>query len=418
VLEHLQETSRLAAVGGAEYLTGLIADCPRDAAPHQLAETVRRKSQIRSLLHLLREKETECHAPGADPRVIEEDLVRCALLVRQPDAQEAVSYAEVLRRETDRIERGESEPALLFGVREVDRLTGGLGRGEVGIICGRPGTGKSIFCAMQLHHAAAAWGPVLYVSLEMGAAELVRRDLAGLTSLSYRDLREAGNWSEAAGAAERFNEWELASIRKAREHLAGPGSRIWIDEFASSLTRLVSRVHRYRLQHGIDAVIVDYGQLVADDTGPRSAGKAEEVMRVARALKNEVAVPVRIPVWVAVQANRQSDGRTRDEKPKPLGFSDLGWSSEWEAVAGRILFLNPHPELGSRDTEARRHLLLDVAKNRHGAQGKTPLVLDGPRFRLAPLEQRTLEPPEGVSEASWEKHLAWERRAREEGGEA
>ena len=55
---------------------------------------------------------------------------------------------EVLEREIERIERGEEEPSLLFGLRAIDALTDGLGRGEVGIICGRPATGKSIWCAM------------------------------------------------------------------------------------------------------------------------------------------------------------------------------------------------------------------------------------------------------------------------------
>jgi replicative DNA helicase len=394
LLEHLGDGGRLRAVGGADYLEGLLAEAARDATAEHLAETIRKKSELRALLFLLRDKETECLQPGAEPGAIEEDLVRSVLLVRQPDAEEAVCYAEVLRQETERIERGESEPALLFGLREVDRLTGGLGRAEVGIVCGRPGTGKSVFCAMQLHEAGASWGPVLYISLEMGAAELVRRDLAGLTNIGYRDLREAGSWDERAAASTRFNGFEIEAIRRARERLLPVGRRMWIDEHASTLTRLVSRVHRYRLQHGIEAVIVDYGQLVTDDMAGRGSSKAEEVMRVARALKNEIATPAHIPVWVAVQANRESEGKSRDQKPKLLGFSDLGWSSEWEAVAGRIVFLNPHPEYSSRDTETTKHLLLDVAKNRHGAQGRTDLVLHGPRFQFAALERRDLGGPE------------------------
>lgn len=374
VEERLNRLRRLETSGGSEYLRLLQQADTRSASLETYAGLIRHKSELRGLIHMCQQIEYEARQAEAEPEPLREYLTAMLLATTPRGLQEAVNYAEVVDAELERIERGKTEPNLMFGLVELDRYTEGLGRGEVGIICGRPGTGKSIWCAMQLRHAAESWGPTLYVSLEMSGPELVRRDLAGATDYTFRQLREA-----RLGQG-RFGADDLAILRDHAQRQRAVHKRIWIDEHACTLQKLVSRIHRYRLQHQIDAVIVDYGQLVSDDTGGKRS-KTEEVMKVARALKNEIAVPGKIPVWVAVQAGRGSD--SRNEHPKPLGFSDLGWSGEWEAVAGRILFLNPGT---GGETSAGNPIMLHVAKNRHGGCGSVPLYLNGPKFQFTSAE--------------------------------
>lgn len=397
VAEHLTAAGRLADCGGREYLRRLIHACPRAETVATYARIVKAKARLRDLIALCDDTARQCHQEGAQPDALEDYLTRLLLSYRGREPREAVCYADVLEAELARIGQGETEPVLEFGMRAIDRLTGGLGRGEVGLICGRPGTGKSVWCAMQLHAAAQAWGAVLYVSLEMGAAEVVRRDLAGRAKLTFRELREAARFDDD-GRRSPFTAGDRERLENARRDLLQAARRIWIDEHSSTLSKLVSRIHRYRLQRDIQALILDYGQLVRDDTAGKGVAKAEEVMRVARALKTEVAVPENLPVWVAVQANRNSE-QGMDRK-KMLSYSDLGWSGEWEAVAGRILFLNPDPGRAADPEKKRNPILLDVAKNRHGTRGEVRLTLNGPEFRFEEETERYAgeEPPESTGD--------------------
>jgi replicative DNA helicase len=393
VTEAMAQAGTLHKAGGVEYLRRLAGQPFGGEGLTSYARIVRDKSRLRGLLQLLRLSDEDARKANADPARIEEQLVRMLLMYRQQKDGDVSCYADVLEEEWRRIEAGESEPALEFGLGGVDRITGGLARKQVALVCGRPGYGKSVWCAMQLHHCAQTWGACLYVCLEMGGAEVVRRDLAGMTAMTYQELRESAHIGDS-GKRRPLTQAAKDRLRDAKDRLRESGRNIFFDEYAGTLTKLISRVHRCRLQWDIQLLVVDYGQLVRDDTARGSVSKAEEVMRVARALKTEVAVPENIPVLVAVQANRNSE---RDGKTKTLSYGDLGWSGEWENVAGQIAFLNPDAERSGNDSPERRHVLLDIAKNRHGGKGQLPLILNGPRFRFEE-EDRTRDDREAPPE--------------------
>jgi replicative DNA helicase len=175
----------------------------------------------------------------------------------------------------------------------------------------------------------------------------------------------------------------MAAIQRARDRIRDVGRKVLIDTSAFKLSRLISRVHRYVLQHGIRGVVIDYGQLIEDDTAGRHLSKTEEVMRVARAARNRIAHPLNVPVWLLAQANREVEKRKKDNRPATLTMSDLGWSNELEAVAYQIVFLNPNPDRFQHDTDTLKHVLVDVHKNKNGTTGLVPLVFNKPRFRFA-----------------------------------
>lgn len=393
LMEELRRQGQLEQMGGAVYLAGLSQAVPTAAHVENYAAVVKTKSDLRALIDFCGETLASCYEPEADPEQVRQGLTLALLQQQGRAVAEAVNFADVLRLERERIARREAEPMLEFGIRSLDWLTGGLGRGEVGIIAAQPGGGKSALALMQMVHGAMTWGPMLYVSLEMSAQMVGRRQYAASTPYSYVELQKCarllstGEWSP-------FTERDLQHVEAAETKLQEAARLMWIDESSYTLSRLVHRVHRYRLQRGIEAVIIDYGQLVEDDTAGREVRKAEEVMRVVRAVKNQIATALQIPVWLLAQVNRDAEKTAKDgQAPRLLQMSDLAWSRELEAAAGRIVFLNPQ----GNSTDHRRRVLCDVAKNRNNQKGQIPLILDGPRFVFTEVDDRHAEytaPPE------------------------
>jgi replicative DNA helicase len=258
-------------------------------------------------------------------------------------------------------------------------------------VCGQPGSGKTVFTLMQALHAAATWGPVGVISLEMGRNRLAMRLLAMHTDYSFHEIR-----SGVRRDGEPFGDRERITLANAYERLGSQLALIQVDCESYGLDALVGTVRRLRLQHGIEAVIVDYGQLVSAPAGNRD--RWQELGYIGRSLKNRVAVPFRMPVWCLVQPNQESKRVGRDGKPRLLQPGDMFGGMEWEAVANQVWFLNrdpqsPPPEPGV--SEPRKPILLHVHKSRDGGTGMVPLTLVGERFTFVPRTDRYGDSPYG-----------------------
>lgn len=401
VAAELERREHLTGCGGFDYLVTLreAAFSGAEASVKAYCRPVIRASRYRTLLQFCAEYAEASRAQEREPEALADELA-CLLLNlgRERGAGEQRRLADLARQERERIERNESQAALLTGLKPLDRILEGLECGEVGILCGHPGLGKTALICQMLMHAAETWGPALYVSLEMGGERVARRYFAAATGFKFKDLRMAGRWNPETNEHEPFNAAELAAIKQAEADLCRRGSeRVFIEEEAGELTRLLARCHRARQQHGIAAVFVDYGQLVQDDTG-RKRGTVEEMTYVARAMKRDLAVPLKVPVWVACQPNQDNE---KDGRLKPLTAAQIGWSSEWRKVAGRIVLLNPLPNETEKD--GRKPVLVEVAKNRDAACGKVHLCLNGPRFRFEEMTDRYADhiPPETHQKGSY-----------------
>src|SRR5690606_19167953 len=78
---------------------------------------------------------------------------------------------------------------LRLGYPQLDERLGGLERGDVAIVAGRPSHGKSAFTFGAALNVAARGRRVLVLSLEMTNAQLVHRALASWTGIDSEKLR-------------------------------------------------------------------------------------------------------------------------------------------------------------------------------------------------------------------------------------
>lgn len=234
------------------------------------------------------------------------------------------------------------------GLVDLDKLlNGGLRAGQVIVIAGRPGMGKSvsgrgIARAAAIHHKM----PTLLFTMEMTAVEVfhcllsaeLRIPLSAITSGSLSD-----------------NDW----IRIARFVGDTADVPLFIDDTAGiTVAEIRAKAMRMRRTHGLSLLIVDYLQLVQASNAKENRQVA--VAEMSRAFKM-LAQQLHIPIILVAQLNRGPEQRT-DKRPQ---LSDLRESGSVENDANVVIFVHrddyydpEHPRAGEAD--------LIVAKNRSG----------------------------------------------------
>jgi replicative DNA helicase len=338
--------------------------------------TIRAHAERRALLREVRAAATAILGGEESLGDVKARLARW-LLKEAAREDDVLRLSDAILIELGRIREQDAVPVMMSGIASLDQKAGGLERGQLGIIAGRPGSGKTALALQLLHWAANRWGPVLFLSLEMGTDQLARRTIASVTQWSYQQLRDCGVWED--GQLQYFSDGDKDYLALRCQEQTSTKHDIFVDTSAFKMSQVIERLHSYRLEHGIKAAVIDYGQLLTEDRR-KTSGKVEEMSLIARALKKEIADPLEMPVWCLVQPNRASESR----EGKRLQMHDLGWSSDWEAAATQIWLLNVDRAYAGETHEVG--MILDIAKSRNGATGEVPLVFDKPRFRFAGRE--------------------------------
>jgi len=180
----------------------------------------------------------------------------------------------------------EAPPRLPVGHPGLDRVTGGgFRQGQLVVMGGSPGSGKTSLVLQWADDAATAGVPVLFVSMEMS------RDQLWLASIS----RLAGVDSRALGAGLEASSDESQAVLKAVERYRGQiAPNLWLvegDPARHTLGKLAAMVGAIRHQRGQDRrqpalLVVDYLQLLEPgETGGRELSEPARVAKLATGLK-------------------------------------------------------------------------------------------------------------------------------------
>lgn len=318
----LVHRSKLQAVGGDEYLLSLTDTIPTVTNIEAHANIVREKATIRNLI-------TACHEIAAqgygDYGEMEEFLDAAERAVftvakerlRHPYEHIKTVILEEFKKINEAAERGEEIIGLPTGFDRLDKMTAGLKPGELIIIAGRPGMGKTAFALNVAVNAAIQRKQTVAVfSLEMAKAELVRRMLASEARVDGTRMRTGkinrDDWPKLANAAGVLSELP-----------------VWVDDTpALSLMELRAKARRLKSEQGLQMVIVDYLQLMR--SGMRHDSREQEISEISRSLK-ALSKELSLPVIALSQLNRGVESRGGDKRPQ---LSDLR-----ECVPGDTLVL-------------------------------------------------------------------------------
>lgn len=355
--EELVHSSKLQAVGGDEYLLSLTNTIPTVANIEAHARIVREKSVVRQLI-------TACHEIAAagygDYGEMEEFLDQAESSVFKVAKERAKNPYEhvkdlVLKAFQDiheTAQRGEAVTGLPTGFDRLDRMTAGMHAGDLIIVAGRPGMGKTSFALNVAQNACVRRKePVVIFSLEMPKDQLIKRLLCSEAGVDSNRLRTGqlarDDWPKLATAAGVLSELPM-----------------WIDDTpAITLLEIRAKARRLKSEYGLGLICIDYMQLMR--SGSKNDSREQEISEISRGLKG-LAKELELPIIALSQLNRGVESRGgKDKRPQ---LSDLRESGAIEQDADTIWFIY-RDEVYNKETDERGVAEVIIGKQRAGPTG-------------------------------------------------
>jgi replicative DNA helicase len=275
------------------------------------------------------------------------------------------SLARATRNLIEDIESPNQQRGATTGIRILDVKLNGYRRGQLYVIAGRPGMGKSAFMCSSLRRTAQSGKGVAIFSLEMTAEEIACRCLSdGLDNVKapyFGDILR-GLMSEA----------QEADIQMAQDSLGGLPMLV-DDDARQTWSQIVAKARQAKAKfeaQGIplSVVCIDHMGLVtpSDRYRGNKVAEAGEISGQARALAKE------LDCCVVLLCQLSREVEKRDDK-RPV-MSDLRWSGEIEQDAHVIGFLYREAYYLAQDanadpykvSEVRNRLEFLIRKNRNG----------------------------------------------------
>jgi replicative DNA helicase len=358
----LEQQLKFDEVGGLAYLAGLDLDLPDIGRIDNYVEIIKERSVRRRLIQAAGQIVRDCLDGGVDAREALGHAEQTILGLGEEAVQRGfVPLATVFHETLEELE--ERPGSLLTGVPtgfiDLDRISHGLNRGNLVIIAGRPGMGKTSFALNIAQHVAIRERRTVGIfSLEMGQQELALRILCSEADISFSRLR-AGRVSQ--------KEWTRI-IQTVR---ANSDSPLFIDDSANpSLLEVASKARRLKAEKGLALLVLDYLQLM--QAGGRYENRQLEIAAISRGLK-QLAKELDIPVMALSQLSRQPERRGSDHRPQ---LADLRESGSIEQDADLVAFIY-RDEVYNPSEENKGLAELIIAKHRNGETGTVELVFLG-----------------------------------------
>jgi replicative DNA helicase len=359
-------TNELGAVGGAQFLVGLMQNVPTVAHAETYATIVARTAQLRKLIGAANEI-ARLALVREDARGAVEDAQRLLFAVSEASLHRDIVTLEVaLNRYIAQIEeRGdEAQAGVPTGLKTLDAKTGGLQPSDLILIAGRPGLGKSSLALCIIEHAALRAGKTCAIfTLEMSELQVVQRLISMVAEIDGNRIRRG-----------RLSLPELQAISDASGRLQQ--AQIYVEESSRlTVTDILAKSRRLQAERGkLDMIVIDYLQLIEGAEGDED-NRVQEVAKISRALK-AIARELEVPVVALSQLSRQIE--TRGTEPM---LSDLRESGALEADADLVMFLWQKDQQDRKDGVVR----LKLAKHRNGPTADIDLHFEAELTRFRDL---------------------------------
>jgi replicative DNA helicase len=272
-------------------------------------------------------------------------------------------------------------PADLTGVdtgfRSLNDLLGGLQRGELIVLAGRPSMGKTALAvAVGLNSSKNQYqnNSILFFSLEMPEEQITMRILSSETGIDSFKLR-SGRQSQQESVKLLEKAKDLNSVK------------FFIDDTPlTTITNIRITSRRIKRIYGLDLIIIDYLQLIKTEGSGDT--RTIELGQITQGLKS-IAKELNVSIIVLSQLSRAVENRD-DKRPQ---LSDLRESGAIEQDADVVMFIyreeyylkRKEPREDKQEEWAHWKSQLDqwencaevlVEKNRNGSIGVCKLFYD------------------------------------------
>jgi replicative DNA helicase len=273
-------------------------------------------------------------------------------------------YLEVLQARMN----GEIVPISTGHVDLDRRLDGGLERGTLTVVAGRPGMGKTAF-GLGIARNISVDGVSLFLSMEMSKTQVNDRNVSALAKVPLRWLRKP---SEAPGVDTQHWDGISHAIARAR------AMRLFIDDKTGlNMLEIRAKARSVKRKNGrLDAIVVDQLSFI---TGGKSEKSYEAVGEHTRGLV-ALAKELDCAVILLCQLSRECEKRPNK---RPV-MADLATSGSIEQDAANIIFLY-RDEVYNPETRDKGICEVNSIKQRQGEPGVVALTYIGSQTRFEDL---------------------------------
>ena len=378
--EHIDTMTVAANLDAVDMALGVdnvfIIDCTNDCGTEGTIEVYAKKIYEKYLLRLVIESAKEIEKKAMDNKIDALDVLVTAhtnigeLISLRPDSSFDIDDALA-----DAIESIQNTDKLLIhtGFENMDKFAGGLTRGEITIIGGRPGHGKSTMLLNLLSNILAEKRKVILFNRELTNVEVLKKLLALESGrLSYSMIRQG-----------IYDTKQLQELDRIRDYIAkkyDPKHFRMYDQIRDFPTA-ATEIKKFKP----DVIIDDYIQLILP-----SGKEDQRRLQIERIINDYkwIAKEYGSVVILASQLNRSLETRGN---PRPQ-LSDLAESGSIEQVAENVFFVY-YPYKIDQKPEGKHQLYLVAAKVRYGETGVIPMAYDGDKCKIYNNEDELYTPP-------------------------
>ncbi len=359
--DRLREKDVPPEVSSLEFIGNLVTSVPTSANIKYYANIVAEKATLRRLIRLNEEIANTCYAGKESLEAILEDTEKRVFdLVQRRNTGEFVPIRQIVMNAMDQIEKASKNDGNVTGIAtgfiDLDYKTAGMQPADLILIAARPSMGKTAFVLNIAEYVAFKSNETVAIfSLEMSKEQLVNRLFAMESRVDSQKLR-TGNLSDM--------DWEKL-IESAG--VIGKSNLIIDDTPGINIPTMRSKCRKYKLEHDLKLIIIDYLQLMSG-SGRGSDSRQQEISDISRSLK-ALARELKVPVVALSQLSRAVEQRP-DHRPM---LSDLRESGAIEQDADVVMFIY-RDDYYNKDTERKGISEIIIAKQRNGPIGTVELA--------------------------------------------
>ena len=236
--------------------------------------------------------------------------------------------------------------------------TGGFHGGELILIAGRPGMGKSSFAVNIAEHAAFKNNETVAIfNLEMPKTQIVNRIMCSQAMVDSKKVKSGDIDSE---------DW----LRIGRAMNSFYQAPLYIDDSSTiSVSEIRAKCRRLKQTKDLKLIVIDYLQLM--QSAKRTESRQQEISDISRSLKI-LSKELDVPVIALSQLSRNVENRS-DKRPM---LADLRESGAIEQDADIVMFLY-RDEYYNKESEDKGLAECIIAKHRNGETGMFKLGWQG-----------------------------------------
>jgi len=357
-----------------EFIRDLITSVPTSANVRYYANIVKEKSTLRQLIKVTEGITNQCYLDKEKVEtVLEETEKKIFDILQKRNTGGFVSIKDIVFHSLESIEAAAKNKGGVTGVAtgfyDLDYKTAGLQSSDLILIAARPSMGKTAFVLNIAEHVALKSNITTAIfSLEMAKDQLVKRIMSMHSKVDSQAIR-TGDLSD--------DEW-LKLVDSARTI---GNSKLIIDDTSSiSISELRSKCRKYKLEHNLGLVIIDYLQLMSGSK--KSESRQQEISEISRSLK-ALAREIDAPIIALSQLSRAVEQRP-DKRPM---LSDLRESGAIEQDADVVMFIY-RDEYYNHDSEEAGISEIIIGKQRNGPTGTIKLAWLAQYTKFANLERQ------------------------------